>query len=237
MAFKHGKSTTVLLGSVNVTPRLNSIDFAAEAERADTTMFGATWKTSEIGTLSATLDFAGLYDPAQADFSTQFLSLVPGILTYCPGSGAAAGDPARLVSALDTSFALSSPVGGMVAINGSIAATGLVGWGQVLEPLTARSGNANGTALDLGTAAAGAVAHLHATAVSADHVQVQIEDSATGSSDWQDVSGFDFTELSVPGSERRIVTGTVRRYVRAVWTHDGAVTSSFFLAIARTTPA
>jgi hypothetical protein len=234
MSFKHGKSGVMLLGAINLSPYLTGADLSAEVDVADTTTWGATWKTAITGQYGASLAFTGLYDDTNTTLVTALTGAVGQPLTYCP-AGAVAGDGARLMDGVEVSYAQSVPVGGVVAVSGAFTATGKVGIGYVLEALTARSGNANGTALDLGTAAAGAVAHLHATAVSADHVQVHIEDSANGSSDWQDVSGWDFTELSAPGSQRAVVTGTVRRYVRAVWTHDGAVTSTFLVSVARTT--
>lgn len=238
MAFKHGRNSKVLLGSVDLSPYLDSVDLSTDVATADSTTFGATWSSALTGVLSAKVDASGYYDPAQYSLSTLLLSLVPGVLTVCPGGGAALGDPARLVSATDTSFAESSPVGGLVAIKASFEADGKVGFGEVLCPLGIVTGTTNGGDQDDAAATStGWTAHLHVTAVSSGTWTVKIQDALT--TDWADVTpAITFTATSVATSQRitsATATATVRRHVRYVATVAGgsSPTITMFVAFSR----
>jgi hypothetical protein len=238
MTTKHGKNTTVMLGSVNLSPYLDSMDLSADMDTADTTMFGSTWKSAIPGVLSGKVDFSGAYDPTQAALPTLFLSMLPGVLTYCPGGGAALGDGARLVSALDVSHANSSPVGGLVAIKGSFQATGTVGFGEVLCPLGVVTGTTNGGDQDdLASSSTGWTAHLHVTAVSSGTWTVTIQDAATN--DWAALAApIAFTATTTATSQRlqsATAVVTVRRHVRFVATVAGgsSPTITMFVAFSR----
>jgi hypothetical protein len=238
MPFKHGKNTTVMLGSINLSPYLDSMDLAVDADQADTTAFGSTWKTELMGTVGAKVDYSGLYDPTQASLPTLFNSLVPGVLTYCPGAGATLGDGARLVSAFDTAYAESAPVGGIVAVKGSITADGKVGFGNVLCPLSLVTGTTNGGDQDdLASTSTGWTAHLHVTAVSSGTWTVKVQDAAT--TDWTDITpAITFTATTIATSQRitsATATATVRRHVRYVATVVGGSTPTItmFVAFAR----
>lgn len=234
----HGKNTTVMLGSVNLSPYLDSMDLGVDTDQADSTTFGATWKSELSGVSSAKVDYSGLYDPTQASLPTLFLSLVPGVLTYCPGGGAALGDAARLVSATDTAYAESAPVGGVVAVKGSFDATDKVGFGEVLCPLGVVSGTTNGGDQDdAASTSTGWTAHLHVTAVSSGTWTVKVQDAAT--TDWADITpAITFTATTVATSQRLVsatATATVRRHVRYVATVAGgsSPTITMFVAFAR----
>ena len=161
MAFKHGKATTVWLGSIDLSPFLNSMDLAVDGDTADTTTFLATWKSAIAGAMGAKVDFGGLYDPGETTLEALILSMVPGALTYCPAGGAAIGDRARLVSAIETAYAESSPVGGVVAVKGSFLADGVVGFGDVLHPLAEDTNTTTGATSQRLRGAAGATLRRH----------------------------------------------------------------------------
>jgi hypothetical protein len=237
MTMKHGKNTKVLLGAVDMSPYLDSMDLASDLDVSDTTMFGATWKSALPGVMAGKVDFSGLYDPTQASLPTLFLSLVPGVLTYCPGGGAAIGDGARLVSAIDTSYALSSPVGGMVAVKGSFQADSTVGFGWVLHPLGADvDSTAGATRDDAAATSTGWTAHLHVISRTAGSWNIYVEDSANGT-DWTALANFgDWTGA---GSMRMVgatAAATLRRYLRYVAVRTGGSASdsvTFAIAYAR----
>ena len=63
MAPRHGKNTTVLLGSVNLSSYLDSMDLSVDAERTDTSTFGTSWRTSLASFVEGKVDFSGYYDP------------------------------------------------------------------------------------------------------------------------------------------------------------------------------
>jgi hypothetical protein len=244
MSFYHGKSTKVMLGAVDLSPYLTSMDLAADADVADTTTYAAAWKSGLTGAAGAKVDFGGLYDPGEASLPTLFLTLLPGVLTYCPVGGAAIGDRARLVSAIEAAYAESSPVGGAVAVKGSFMADGTVGFGDVLHPLAEDTNNTTGANRDDGAGNApsstGWTMHLHVTAVDAGSWVVKLVDaSASDFSDVADVSGGAFTAATGATSQRlqsAAITTDLRRYVRYVATRTGGSAGdgiTFFLAYSR----
>lgn len=238
MAFIHGKSTAVLLGSLNLTGYLNNIDLSADLDVADTTTFGANWKTSVAGTVGSKADYGGLYDPAVSDLPAMLLAGTPGVLTYAPGGQATIGDRARLLYVYETSYAESSPVGGAVAVKGSFLADGAVGFGDVLHPLGEDTNTTTGADKDDGAASAtGWMAHLHVTAVDGGSWVVKLQDAAT--TDWADVTGGAFTAATGATSQRltsAAATTALRRHVRYVATRTGGSVGdgiTFALAYAR----
>jgi hypothetical protein len=236
---RHGKNTTVMLGTVNLSPYLDSMDLSVDTDQADTTTFGTTWKSEIAGVSSAKVDYSGLYDPLNVSLPTLFLSLLPGNLTYCPGGGATIGDAARLVSAIDTSFAESSPVGGVVAVKGSFDADGSVGFGAILHPLGEDTNTTVGAERDDATATAtGWVAHLHVISVDGGTWTIKLEDAAA-SNTYSDLTGGAFTGVTTAASQRlqsAAATTALRRYVRYTATRAGGIAGdgiTFALAYAR----
>lgn len=239
MAFKHGKSTAVYLGAVDLSPYLNSFDLSADLDIAETTAYGTTWKSGLPGIPGAKVDFGGMYDPGESSVPTLLTALTPGVLTYCPGGAAAIGDRARLASAYAVSYGESSPVGGIVAIKGTFDNADALGFGDVLHVLGADTNTTTGSSKDDGAATAtGWIAHLHVTAVGAGTWTVKLEDSANNSA-WADVTGGAFTATAAATSERIASAGlttALRRYVRYTATRAGGTagdTITFFLAYAR----
>jgi hypothetical protein len=233
MSTKHGKSAALWLGDADVSTHFRSMEFGADIDTAETSTFGSSWKTHVPGMAGATVETEGLYDPAFDDITSIITAPSGAVLTTGP-AGLAEGDNARLTKVLTTAYAESSPVGDVVAFTWGVLADGQVGLGKVIHAFEQETASGSGNAIDLGTAAAGAIAHLHVAAVSStDTLNVLIEDSADGSTDWQTV--FDFTDATGPTAERLSITGTVRRYVRATWTitGSGSTDATFAVAIAR----
>jgi hypothetical protein len=238
MSFVHGKSTQVLVGAVDLSTYLNSMDLSADADTADTTTFQATWKSALTGAVGAKVDFGGLYDPDEASLPTLFLTLLPGVLSWCPTGGAAIGDPARLVSAIEVAYGESVPVGGVVAVKGSFLADGTVGFAYVLHPLAEDTNTTTGADRDDAAATqTGWTAHLHVTAVDAGSWVVKLQDAAT--TDWTDVTDGAFTAATTATSQRlqsAAITTELRRHVRYVATRTGGSAGdgvTFFLAYSR----
>ena len=238
MAFVHGRSTAVYLGAVDLSPYLNSVELSAEADTADTTTFKATWKTAITGTVSAKVDVGGFYDPGEASLPTLIQSMLPGVLTVCPGGGAAIGDRARLLSAIDTTYAESSPVGGVVGIKAAFMADGVVGIGDVLHPLAEDTNTTTGAEKDdTASSSTGWTAHLHVTAVDGGSWVIKLQDAAV-SMTYTDLTGGAFTAVTGATSQR--LTGaagaTLRQYVRYVATRTGGIAGdgcTFVLAYSR----
>lgn len=238
MAFVHGRNAAIWFNEVDMTGYLNAADLSVDVTTGDTTAFGSSWTTAISGLSSATQSFGGIYDPSQSE---QWLSLAEdsGVLTYCPGGGAAIGDRARLLSVTETSYAESSPVADIVAFSWSVMSEANVAAGDVLHPLSADTDTTTGASKDETAATAtGWTAHLHVTGVSAGSWVVTIEDSSTGSSGWATIATF--TAATGATSERlksAAATTSVKRYIRYVATRTGGSgtdTITFALAFART---
>jgi hypothetical protein len=231
--FKHGSKAAIWLGSADISPYFNDASFAVDIDTADTTTFGATWKTAIAGIGGGKVDFKGLYDPT---FTTLWglIADAGDILTFGPSGVSAVGDAVRLFNIETTSYAESSPVGGVVSTAWGAAISGTTGFGYVLHPIGVDTGTTTGADKD-DTAATtnGWVAHLHVSAVSSGSWVVKLQDAATN--DWADVTGGAFTAATGPTSQRLTGTGTLRRHVRYVATVTGGSTPTitFGLAVAR----
>lgn len=230
MAFKHGKDTEVWLHDIDLTSFLNSLDLKADTDTAETSTFGNDWKKFIPGQSGAVVDFAGLYDPDQTSVNDTLTASAGSLLTHGPAGMVAEGDAARLMTILATAYGESAAVGGVVAFKWSVLADGSLGFGVCLHPLAQAASASNGSGVDGGASSAnGGFAHLHVTAIT-DDLDVTIEDSADGSTDWQTIATF--TTASAVGSERQAIAGTIRRHVRATW-DPNAGTATFGVALAR----
>jgi hypothetical protein len=226
MAFKHGKSTSVFLGSRDLSPYLNAADFSVDIDAADTTTFGASWKTSITGTLSSKTGFQGLYDPTITDLVTLLGVEFGTALTVAPAGALAIGDRARLQAIASTAYAESSAVGGAVAVKWDVMASGPIGFGDILHTLSEDTNTTTGaTKDDTASSATGWIAHLHVTAVDAGSWVVKLEDaSASNFSDGAVVTDGTFTAATGATSQRLVSaaeTTALRRYVRYVATRTG----------------
>lgn len=92
----------------------------------------------------------------------------------------------------------------------------------------------NGASIDDAAATTfGAQFYLHVTGFTGTSVTVKIQDSADNSA-WADLAGAAFTAATAIGWQRIAVTGTVRRYLRAVTT--GTFSSATFVVNAVRNP-
>jgi hypothetical protein len=236
--FRHGRNTSVWLGAFDVSSYCNAADLSADVDTAESTTFGNDWHRFLPGAAGLKVDVKGVFDPAAAPYFTDVIQTEP-VLTYGPAGMAAIGDLARLVLVNETAYAESTPVGGVVGFTCAMLADGQVGFGQVVHILEAETADGDGGLtdyVDLGTAAADAVAHLHVTSVSAgDSIVVKLQDASdAGFSDVADVTGGGFASAAAASAERLTVAGTVRRYVRASWDVTGTdVSITFAVAVAR----
>jgi len=238
MAFKHGKSTSVFLGAKDLSPFLNAADFSVDVDTADQTTFGSTWKTAGVGMAGSKSDFAGLYDPTLTDLIS-LLAIDPGpagtVLTYAPAGALAIGDRARLVSVVETAYAESSPIGGMIACKYGVLGSDDVGDGQILHLLSLDTGTTTGAEKDdLAATATGWQAHLHVIAqTGGGSWVVKLQDAAV-SNTYTDLAGGAFT--AAVGTTAQRLTGapgsTLRRYVRYVATVTGGVAPTITFALA-----
>lgn len=231
MSFYHGKGSRVWLGAYDISTYLNAADVSVDVETADTTTFLSSWKSAIPGEAAATAELGGYYDTAYTDAKASLTAQTGEVLTVVPGGSSAA----RLFKVLKTAYKESAPIGGAVAFNLGVLADGTASFGDVLKtPAAAITATANTSSVDGGAqSTTGAVAHLHVFSVSTDDsLTVTIEDSANNST-WATIGTF--AAATGATSERLVINGTVRRYVRAVLTVSGSgVSITAGLAFART---
>lgn len=129
MAFRHGKNAALTLNAGALAAFLTNVDLSFDVDAADTTTFGATWKSALAGVPAGKCDFTGNYDPTATTGPGAIVwaciaGAVPVTALIYPG-GTAAGQALWTVTsgALVTSYSESSPVGGIVTFKGSFDIT------------------------------------------------------------------------------------------------------------------
>ena len=131
MAFVHGKSSVFKLDNASgsltdISAFVNNVDFPETADVAETSVLGASNKTYIVGLKDATISIGGLFD-ATVD---AILGAVVGQTAtlsyeYSP-EGTASGKVKYTGEAILTNYALSSPVGDVVAYSADLQCSGAV---------------------------------------------------------------------------------------------------------------
>lgn len=240
MAFVHGKNTAVLLNAFDLSAYLNSADQTITVETAETTCFGSSAKSYIPGLRDGTVSVGGYFDGAanavDSVMATAIGSTSNSVLSVAD-EGLTIGNRALVVQAIDTSYQVTGAVGDAVTIaaefqvEGSGAGGSGAYRGVVLSTLASQSGTGptSLTAVDntAGTSN-GLVANLHITSNTAS-LTVKIQHS-TDNVTFTDL--VTFTAFAGTGSEHKITTGTVNRYLRVQWSGT-AGTRTFAVTAAR----
>lgn len=126
MAFKHGKSGALTINSGALAAFLDNIDFSTDLDTADTTAFGATWKTAIAGIPSGKIDFSGFYDPTATTgpgailFPLVTAGTAVTVLFYPGGTASQQVLYTMTSGGIVVSYSESAPVGGVVTFKGSV---------------------------------------------------------------------------------------------------------------------
>ena len=131
MALVHGKSSVFQLDNASgsltdISAFVNNVDFPETADVAETSVLGASNKTYIVGLKDATISLSGLFD-ATVD---AILGAVVGQTAtlsyeYSP-EGTGSGAVKYTGEAILTNYALSSPVGDVVAYSADLQCSGAV---------------------------------------------------------------------------------------------------------------
>lgn len=239
--FVHGKTSALWAQNTRVSDFGNSIDFSADVDTSDVTVFDNGWKSFVPGLAAATVALGGFYEASvyQSLFeNTTILGADNIVTTYLPAGDAAVGNLARLLPVTESNLTTSSPVGDIVAFSLDLMGEGSVGIGSVLHPYTVDTNTTTGTAKDESAATStGWIAHLHVYVVAGGSWVVTVQDSADGSSGWATIatSGA-YTTYGAERMRSAAATTTVKRYIRYVATRTGGTGGDyigFLLAFAR----
>ena len=240
MPFKAGRSGEIWFNGVDVSTYFASADFGAKVALLPVTTFKATWDSFISGEASANLTAAGYYDSADADkVRDSLLSATVNQLTFFPAGAVAIGDQARLLNVNSSDYKNSSKIGQAVVMDWTAMATATLGIGTALHVLQSEAlGTITGTGDGIGNAGVqtttGLVAHLHVTAVSSAVASTfKLQDATTLGGAYTDIVAGAFINVTAVGSQRLVVPGTIRQFVRAVAV-IGPATTTYGLAAART---
>lgn len=175
------------------------------------------------------IDFTSWFDKAlgMTHLRLSTLPTADVAVTYCRGFGV--GNQAASCIGKQVGYDGTRGNDGQFSQVTNVTANGYgVDWGVQLTPgLRTDATGTNGATYDgLLLSAFGAQFYLQVTALTGTSITVKIQDSADNST-WADLAGATFAAATGPSSERIAVSGTVRRYLRAV--SSGTFTSATFL--------
>ena len=125
MAFVHGKDSVFKLdnsgGSLtDISAYVNNVDFPETADVAETTVLGKDNKTYIVGLKDATISLSGLWDStADAIFGAVLGQSATLSFEYSP-EGTGSGAVKYTGETILTNYAISSPVGDVVAYSADL---------------------------------------------------------------------------------------------------------------------
>lgn len=227
MTFKLGNQSRLLVGSFHHSGYLTDIGWSGDVDTADTTTLTSTAKSSIPGMQTSKLDLGGLHDNdatatgQDAMLSGRIQAASGDAVTYAP-QGFSSGSLVKFLTARETNYAQASKPDGIVTFKVSLMSDGPVyANGVALQDLGAITANGNSSSVNnTASSANGGAGCLHVTAYSGfTNVVFTIQDSADNSS-WADIATF--ATVTAKTAEIKTVAGTVRQYVRALWTVSGS---------------
>lgn len=233
MAFGHGSKAKIYIAGADLSSAFSSVSVSRQRDTAETSGLGATAKAYISGLSDATVSAEGMYEAGTGLEDTVVNSVLgsadKSAFILASQGDTTTGDPA-LVGKIDTSsYEISSPVDGVVAVTLEFQTSDGAVSGKMLAPSAARTTSANGTAVDnTASTANGQIAVLQVFAISGTgpSLTVGVEHSADNITY---VSLGNFTAVTSGTSAQTIATsGTVNRYCRATWTITGTSPSATF---------
>lgn len=234
--FTHGKDARILANGYDLSSYFNSLSVSGSSDTAEVSTFNSGGSKSYIpGMKDATFSVEGYYD-ATAGAVDEVMSGILGAETIWTAIFAADAVGARGYGAasIGTTVETGAEIGGAVTISAESQATTGPSAITVLAPLDARTANGNATQVDNGASSANGLAgFLQVTAKSGTVSLVAKVQHSSDASTWADL--VTFTTVTTANTAQRIaVTGTVNRYLRALWTISGSSPSAtFHIAAAR----
>lgn len=237
--FRHGKNAVVLFDGADFTTFFNEATASSSVETAETTTFGSGAKTYITGLKDATASLSGLFEGSAAGTDAAFAAAIASdatqIVTIGP-EGGAAGTRSIGISAIETSYEISSPVADVVAISAEIQAeSDGIDYGIFIAKSASVSATGQSASQDNAVSSAnGGVANLHVTTNTRDGgITFKVQHSSDNST-FADLATFAATATVTTEGQRVEFSGTVNRYVRAQYTVAGTTGSATYtLAVAR----
>jgi len=242
MAKQGGLGAAFWFGGNDLSGDINSLGkIACPIGQLDVTDITQMAHSRLFGLRDGAIDFVSYFDPVKAHPVLSALPTADVIGTFVPPSVALGGPAAFLTSKQINYDGTRANDGGYTFACSAIANGFGLEWGNLLTAgFRTDTAATNGTGYDTGGSLSfGGQAYLQCSAFTGTDVTVTIQDSADNSS-FSNVSGLSFTQItgSTPLAQRISVanTATIRRYVRAVTTTSGGVTSVTFAVILNKNP-
>lgn len=240
MALRHGKATSVLFGSYDISAYLNDVKPQMTIATADVSTLGNNAKNYIAGQNDGTISLGGLFDGAANAIDAIFADIVtndrtPAVTIAYDGGLGTVGASCEICTVKQTSYDISAPVGDVVSLAANLQVTNGLRQGVILAGASAQTASTNGTAVD-NTAATttGATAVLHVTANTRSTTSVIKVQHSVDNSTWVDLITFTTVGIGATTNESIQVSGTVNRYLRAQSTLTaGTGTITFTLSAAR----
>lgn len=235
MSFVHTTSSRVLANAGHVSGQIsqwtvrNSRSLGTASNLLSS---GTQWTPGQIG---GTVTLRGMFSAGTDELTSIVNAAVgvdDGLVTTVLPTGLTVGTVA-LMSAVDVeNFTINASTDATVMMEMSGQPDNGVDVGRALAVLAARTADGQGTAVDASASTSGGgVGHLHvSTFTGFSSVIFKIQHS-TDNSIWTDL--LSFTGATATTYERKVFTGTINRYTRALWDVTGTGSVTFAMAMAR----
>lgn len=186
------------------------------------------------GERNGTIAFTSWFNKATGQAHPVLKTLPTTDVIAMYGRGSSIGAPGAACQGVQVDYNPNRAPDGMLSFTTTVQSDGYgLEWGEQLTAWMRTDTSAtNGTGYDGGASSSnGAQFYLQCNSVAGTSVTVKIQDSADNSS-WADLSGAAFTAVlaGAVSAQRIAVTGTVRRYLRAV--SSGTFSSATFAVLA-----
>lgn len=235
MSRLHSKSSRVLVNSSHLSGDVKSWNFEHRRNYGEVTNILGGGEEWIPGQLAGSVGIVGNFNSGAGNFSTVMdtaaASEAAFLATVAP-AGLAVGALAFIADGNISARSVDAAVKEAVAVSITGTPNDGVDMGVWLEVMTPRTADGNGTGVDNAASSAnGGVASVHVTAFSGFSGVVLKVQHSTDNSAWSDL--ITFTTATGTTWERKAVTGTVNRYVRALWDVTGSGSITLAMAFAR----
>lgn len=225
MAKQAALAEKLIIDGVDISGDVGSVQSISSTRQAfDVTAIDKAAHERILGKADGLIDFMAFFNDATGQEHLTLRAHGGGadrVCTYL--HGATLGNMAAAIVAKQVNYDPTRSADGMLTIGVQMlgAAYGLDLCDQVTAGLRTDTAATDGTAVDNDKAAAttrGLSAYLQIISFTGTSITVKLQDSADGSTDWQDVTGGGFAAASAVGAQRIVtsLTLTVRRWLRVV---------------------
>jgi len=231
---KYGASSVgfILVGGRSLAGVISTLTYKVQTTTESTGSLGDAWaEATPVGVRSATLTQSGWFDDATNSVVTALVGneATSQIVSVAPAGGTIGTDFTGFEGAFGGQVDRLIEKDALHKLNCTYTISGAVEDGTILHALGAETATGNSASQDqTASSSDGGSAYLQITAVSGSSptLDAKVQHSADNSS-WADL--ISMTQATALGAERKTVTGTVNRYVRANFTVGGSSPSFTFM--------